>query len=82
MAMWRPARLAPEEVVVRTRIADAKGIRKEMELVKRHGLWWLPDRETYVDHRPTHFLDVGTKGGPNVPRLQLVQGEPQSMQLT
>ena len=54
---WSPAHLAPEGVVVRTKIDDANGVRNEGELKRRGRLWFLPDGSMYVYYTPTHFWE-------------------------
>jgi hypothetical protein len=54
MDSWRTIASAPEGVRVKTRIADAKGIRNEQYLTRRGRLWFTDDG-TYVYYEPTHW---------------------------
>lgn len=55
MNEWQPIRSAPEGVIVRTKVSDARGDRNDQPL-KRHGrLWWTPDGAMYVYYEPTHW---------------------------
>jgi hypothetical protein len=47
----------PEGVVVMTKIDDEYGSRNEQSLVllRKHGLWFTPDRSMYVYYTPTHW---------------------------
>lgn len=54
-------KLPPVDVVVMTKIDDAKGCRNEQEL-KRYqrdfscnSLWFMPDGSMYVYYKPTHW---------------------------
>lgn len=55
---WQPARSAPENVLVRTKIDDDQGLRNEQPLKRRGGLWWLPDGSMYVYYTPTHWQPI------------------------
>lgn len=52
---WLPAREAPENQVVMTKIDDVEGVRNEATLKRSGNLWWTPDGEMYVYYRPTHY---------------------------
>ena len=47
--------LAPEGVVLDTKIDDADGCRNEQRLKRAGNLWWYPDGSMYVYYRPTHW---------------------------
>lgn len=48
----------PQDIVVMTKIDDAKGRRNVVPL-KRHGrLWFLPDMSIYVYYEPTHWAPM------------------------
>jgi hypothetical protein len=47
--------LPPQNVVVETKVSDAKGERN-MQKLKLHGaLWWDSDDRMYVYYMPTHW---------------------------
>ncbi len=48
-------RLAPDGVIVDTKIDDGKGVRNEQQLKRRNKLWWTPDGQMYVYYTPTHW---------------------------
>lgn len=52
---WQTIESAPENAVVRTMIADEKGVRNQTTLKRQGNLWWLPDGSMYVYYRPTHW---------------------------
>jgi hypothetical protein len=49
--MWLPAEDVPEDVIVMTKIDDAKGVRNETTLKRMGNLWWTPDGGMYVYYR-------------------------------
>lgn len=52
---WQPINMAPEGVVVQTKIDDALGVRNEALLKRRGRLWFFPDDSMYVYYTPTHW---------------------------
>ena len=50
--------LPPENEIVRTRIADDRGIRNEAELKRQGRLWWFSDGSMYVYYTPTHWRSL------------------------
>lgn len=60
MRDWQPVDdhdnwIAPEGVVLETKIDDADGVRNVQTLKRRGGLWWMPDDSMYVYYTPTHW---------------------------
>lgn len=55
---WKPAHMAPENVPVRTKIDDGKGVRNEQPLLRCGRLWFFPDRSMYVYYTPTHWAPL------------------------
>lgn len=53
---WKSSRVAPEGVVVYTKIDDAKGARNYQNLIRRGKLWFFPDESMYVYYTPTHWM--------------------------
>lgn len=55
--MWRNIvyELPKENVVVETKIHDAKGERNVVRLQRRKNLWFLEDSSVYVYYVPTHW---------------------------
>lgn len=53
--IWRTVSSAPENVIVKTKIDDADGLRNEQSLKRRGNLWWHPDGSMYVYYTPTHW---------------------------
>ena len=47
--------LPPKNLVVDTKIDDAKGLRNEQQLKFSSNLWWLTDGSMYVYYTPTHW---------------------------
>ena len=47
--------LPPEGKVVDTKIDDGKGERNTGKLVRKGGLFFLPDMSMYVYYTPTHW---------------------------
>ena len=45
----------PEGIEVRTIILDEHGWRNDQTLVRKGGLWFLPDMSMYVYYCPTHW---------------------------
>lgn len=45
----------PKNMVVKTKIDDANGVRNEQELKWDGKFWWLPDGSMYVYYTPTHW---------------------------
>ena len=54
---WHTTLSAPENVVVWTKIDDAKGARNVQKLKKMGRLWLHPDGSTYVYYTPTHWAE-------------------------
>ncbi len=52
---WNSISLAPEGIVVMTKIDDADGERNVQKLKKQKRLWFTEDGEMYVYYTPTHF---------------------------
>ncbi len=52
---FQPIETAPENVVVRTIISDADGLRNDQTLKRKGRLWWFPDGSMYVYYTPTHW---------------------------
>ena len=50
--------LAPEDVVVNSKIDDDDGVRNERLLKRRGNLWFYPDGSMYVYYRPTHWANI------------------------
>ena len=48
-------------VVVETKIHDANGIKNELNLKLRDGLWWFPDGSMYCYYVPTHWRYADAK---------------------
>lgn len=44
-----------EDVIVHTKIDDAKGVRNEQMLIYSQNLWWLRDKSMYMYYTPTHW---------------------------
>jgi hypothetical protein len=57
---WQPIETAPENVVVKTMIADGDGVRNFAKLRRRGRLWWFPDGSMYVYYTPTHWSPEAT----------------------
>ena len=57
MSEWKLTVLEhpPENVVVDTKIDDAKGLRNEQQLKFSGNLWWFTDGSMYVYYTPTHW---------------------------
>ncbi len=57
---WIPTTsvLPRENVLVATKIDDAKGCRNERELRRRGNLWFIPDDSMYVYYTPTHWAPL------------------------
>jgi hypothetical protein len=56
MSQWMPAAMAPEGVVVMTKIDDGRGVRNVQALKRQGNLWFVPDGSMYVYYTPTHYL--------------------------
>jgi hypothetical protein len=56
-AEWQPIETAPENMIVMTKIDDAKGARNEAELIRHGRLWWIAKGKPamYVYYEPTHW---------------------------
>lgn len=52
---WKPAYVAPEGIVLLTKVDDAKGVRNVQRLVRKGPLWYHPDMSVYVYYTPTHY---------------------------
>lgn len=52
---WSKIESVPEGIEVETKISDHKGDRNEANLVKKGGLFFLPDMSMYVYYTPTHW---------------------------
>lgn len=57
--------LAPEGVVVHSKIDDGKGCRSEQTLKRLGTLWYFADGSMYVYYTPTHWAvtEVGHANG-------------------
>ena len=61
---WKTIDSAPLDVVVDTKIDDAKGARNQQPMVQRqrgpefHPMWWFPDGSMYVYYTPTHWRSI------------------------
>lgn len=60
---WKPIAdasgyLAPDGVIVETKISDENGERNYALLRRRGSLWWLYDNSMYVYYTPTHWRDL------------------------
>jgi hypothetical protein len=55
---WRVVDTAPENVVVRTKIDDRRGVRNVQNLKRSGMLWWFPDGAMYVYYTPTHWAPL------------------------
>lgn len=58
MTEWSPIETAPEGVAVDTRIDTGGHVRNEQVLIRRGGLWFLPDMSMYVYYQPTHWRPI------------------------
>ena len=47
--------LPPNDVIVETKIDDAKGCRNTAKLRRYKALWFTPDNAMYVYYTPTHW---------------------------
>ena len=54
--------LPKEDVVVKTKIDDNRGVRNEQELKRKGRLWFFPAGSMYVYYTPTHwkYADAAT----------------------
>ena len=52
---WKPASIAPEGVLVLTKIDDGHGVRNVQKLYRQGRLWYVPDGSMYVYYTPTHW---------------------------
>lgn len=55
---WQPIETAPENVVLETKIDDAKGCRNIQPLKRLRNLWYFPDGSMYLYYTPTHWKHV------------------------
>ncbi len=59
---WQPIDTAPENVLVKTKIDDAYGVRNEQPMRLRRSLWFITDNLgedlMYVYYRPTHWASM------------------------
>jgi hypothetical protein len=53
---WQPIATAPDNIVVETKIDDAKGVRNVQSLKRQGRLWFFPDGSIYVYYTPTHWM--------------------------
>lgn len=58
MSDWQQESTAPENVPVRTKIDDGKGVRNEQILKRQGRLWYYADGSMYVYYTPTHWMPL------------------------